>query len=241
MFQRQVFAVLAASLAIGGIGGAASAGEKAAFDFSILGIRVATLAYDATEGDGRYEARGSARATGMMGALFEGSSNAVSSGRVEGNRLRPSYYSEATTDNDGTVRTTIRYRGGIPDVTRDPPRSKPRKYAAPAKDQAGTFDPMTTAYAILRDQPQAQLCKLDVSMYNGARRSRLQMTSAKKSGDKVTCKGKYTRIAGFSPKEMSAQSSWPVTIDYVRSGKDRFSVNAAKFTTKFGSARLRRK
>ncbi|OSP55692.1 DUF3108 domain-containing protein [Pseudoruegeria sp. SK021] len=243
MFHSRTIMALVAALLASALSTpvAAQEQEKGTFDISVLGIRVGVLAFEATTQGDQYEARGSAKATGLMAALFDGGADVVATGRETGGTLKPSTFKEVTNSKKGRVERAFHYRNGIPEITRTPARSKPQKYAAPAAEQAGTVDPMTAAYMILRNQSAQDVCKMNVELFDGNRRSRLTMSSKSGSGDEITCTGTYRRIAGFSPKEMAERSSWPVSMNYERMGKDQYALSSAEFSTDFGTARLSRR
>lgn len=239
--RRLTGAVLLALLAAAP--GPAAAADAGTFDVSFAGIRAGTLAYEGSESGGTYETRGSARATGLAGAVFDMRVDAAANGRVDGNAYRPRHYSEVTREaGEPTVERRFTYSGaGVPAVTRTPPRDKPRKHAAPAAAQGGTVDPMTAAFAILRDRDDATACALDISIYDGAVRSRIALNRPTREPDRLRCDGTYTRVAGFSPEDMSGQTVWPLTLSYVRAPDGAWRVDRLEFPTSFGRARIVRR
>lgn len=216
-----------------------TAQESASFDVSFAGIRAGTLAYEGSESGGTYQTRGSARATGLAGVVFDTQVDTAANGRVDGNRYRPSHYSEVTRDDD-TVRRRFTYSGGVPSISRTPPRDKPQRHAAPASAQTGTVDPMTAAFAILRDRSDALACTLDIAVFDGARRSQIALNRPRRDGDVLICEGRYSRVAGFSPDEMAERKVWPLEMRYSRNG-DLWQVEQLTFPTSFGNARIRRR
>lgn len=217
----------------------AAAQEAASFDVSFAGIRAGTLAYEGSENGGTYETRGSARASGLAGVVFDTRVDTAANGRVDGNTYRPSNYSEVTRD-DETVRRSFAYSGGVPSISRTPPRDKPQRHAAPASAQTGTVDPMTAAFAILRDRSDALACTLDIAVFDGARRSQIALNRPRRDGDVLICEGRYSRVAGFSPDEMAERKVWPLEMRYSRNG-DLWQVQQLTFPTSFGNARIRRR
>lgn len=217
----------------------ADAAQTGAFTLTVGGFKVGILAYEATETADRYEVHGSARSAGLIGAFMDGNVDAAVSGRIRNGTLLPSVSKETTVSGGQTVQRIFDFSKGFPAITRTPPRTKPQKYAVPAEQQAGTLDPLSAAYAILRDKPAAEVCKLDVIMFDGARRSRLQMTGGTASPGGMVCDAVYTRVAGFSPREMREQSTWPVTLTYAANGTG-YRLSELNFPSSFGNARLRR-
>ncbi|QDY69823.1 DUF3108 domain-containing protein [Qingshengfaniella alkalisoli] len=219
----------------------AQAQEVGQYDVVVGGLRAGTLAYEADVSGNTYSLRGSARASGLVGIFVDSVVDVASRGYIDGHTLRPSGYAERTNNKGEVVRRDFRYRNGIPQITRTPPRDKPQKHAVAPQQQAGTLDPMSAAFAILRDKPTVEACQLDISMFDGAKRSRLQYTSREDDGDDIVCSGQYLRIAGFSPKEMAERASWPVTARYQQMPNGDARLAELRFSTSFGAARIRRR
>lgn len=215
--------------------------ESGQFTASLAGIKAGSIAYSATETGGRYRVQGAARAGGLAGAFFDFSMEASAQGAVQGNRYRPEIY-ELTGQDGGKFRTTrFRYRKGAPEVSQEPKRSASAHGANPAA-QAGTLDPMTVIYAMLRDRPKDLMCKLNADFFDGQRRANIRyvrLTPLK--GGKYLCEGEYRRLQGFSPKEMREKSYWPVSVFYAPLSDGRYRVSELRFHTNFGAVRLGRR
>lgn len=236
-----ILAAILLALAMAAAPAPVTAQQSGTFDMSVAGIRAGTLRYEGGEAGGRYDVRGGVRSSGLIGAFFDVRIDTTAEGRVTGSRYRPGSYSEVFTDDEETVRRTFRYAAGVPRITRDPPRSKPPKHGAPAAEQAGTVDPMTAAWVILRDREASEVCTLDLPLYDGIRRTRLILDAALRAEDGLTCRGRYVRVAGFSPEQMAERRVWPVEIDYARLEGGTLRVREVRFPTSFGAARLTRR
>ncbi|MEM1129243.1 MAG: DUF3108 domain-containing protein [Pseudomonadota bacterium] len=220
---------------------AGAATESGSFTVSVSGIRAGTLAYEGTVNGDSYLARGSARASGLLGAILDVRADAAAEGRIKGTQLAPQTASERIREDGEEFKKTYRFNSvGTPNINREPARKKPRKHAADPNAQRGVVDPMTAAFAILRDQTDDTACALDIASFDGARRSRLLLKSREQTNDGVICRGDYIREAGFSPKEMSERVVWPVTLEYSRRGDGTLQVKELSFPTSFGPARIRR-
>ncbi|WP_238547934.1 DUF3108 domain-containing protein [Meridianimarinicoccus roseus] len=216
--------------------------ESGAFDVSFGGIRAGVIAFRAQEtAAGAYTAHGSARASGLLGALFDAEIDTVAQGTVSGNTYRPKVAREVTIDGKDDTERTYRYSGaGVPTITRTPPRG-PSSHAAPPEAQAGTVDTTTAAWAILRDRPAALACQLDISIYDGRRRHRIELNRAEPAQGGLTCSGRYTRVAGFSPDDMAERREWPLTMRYAAIPGGTLRVEQLSFPTSFGRARITRR
>ena len=219
----------------------AAAEESAAYTISFGGVRAGILAFRAEDAGGRYTVNGSARASGLLGVLLDAEVDTVSQGRVSGNTYRPAMAREVTVGGSDPSRRTYSFSNvGVPKVTQEPAKKAPR-HAAPPAQQAGTVDTTTAAFAILRDRPAALACDLDVSIYDGRRRHRITFDQAAPSQDGLTCTGRYTRVAGFSPKDMAGQTVWPLRKEYTRQPDGTMRVTRLSFSTSFGTARITRR
>lgn len=214
--------------------------EQASFNVNIGPLRAGVLAYDGRETGGSYTMRGSARPSGLIGAIFDAEVDTVSEGRVQGNSYRPRVSKEVTRDDGDVVERVYRFSGGVPKVTRTPAK-KPSSHAAPASAQGGTLDTTTAAYAILRDRPRALACDLDISIYDGTRRHRVRLNEPQETEGGLVCRGRYTRVAGFDAEDMAGQRHWPLTMEYTRRGDGTLSVSRLSFPTSYGTARIVRR
>lgn len=239
MPARLVAVALAGLLGLAGAPAPASA-EKAAFNVSFGGLRAGVIAYDADVSGASYTARGAARPSGLIGAIFDATIDTVASGAVEANSYRPRVAREITRDDGEVTERTYRYDGGVPAITRDPPRAAPAD-ALPPHGQAGTVDTTTAAFAILRDRPAALACALDISIYDGRRRHRIRLNDPTPTGDGMTCRGEYVRVAGFDPDDLDGKTVWPLEMDYARLDTGAMRVMRLSFPTSFGTARITRR
>lgn len=231
----------AASLAVAlvAVPGGTAMAESGRFAVSFGGLGAGTLSYDATVAGDAYAMQGRARQGGVLGLVFSARVDSSAEGKVVDNRYAPRLAREVVREGGETETRTLSYKGGIPSVTDDPP-DRPSRHAAPPGEQKGTVDSTTAAFAILRDRPEALACRLDLSLYDGRRRHRIRLDQAQPSADGLTCRGVYSRVAGFSPEDMQGQRDWPLTLDYVRLADGTLRVSTLTFPTSFGTARIER-
>ncbi|MBE3637889.1 DUF3108 domain-containing protein [Mangrovicoccus algicola] len=215
--------------------------ETGTFDLRLGPVPAGTLAYSAEERGGRYAASGAVRSGGLAGLFVDAAIDATARGRSEGNDYRPDSFSSTTSEDGDTETLTFRYANGVPQVSRDPAPSKPPKHAAPPEAQGGTVDPMTAAFAILRDRPADQACDLRIEMYDGRRRTDLRLVGGTATGDGgLSCRGEYRRVAGFSQKELAEKPVWPFSVTYAPAGA-ALRVTELAIPTSFGTLRMVRR
>lgn len=215
--------------------------EEGHFAVSVAGFGAGTIAYKGSESGGGYKASGQVASTGLARGLYPADISVAVSGNVKGNRYSPSVYTEKATKKGETKKATFRYSGGTPKVTKNPPDKRRKSHHADPSGQKGTVDPMTAAYAILRDRPSELACNLDISPYDGRERTRIRMKGGERKGDTLTCPGTYSRIAGFSPKEMKEKVHWPFTVIYKIKPDGTHRVQEVIVPTTLGKVRMRRK
>lgn len=215
--------------------------EEGRFAVSIAGLGAGFISYEGTEKAGRYTAAGAVAATGLARALYPARIATTATGRVEGNRYRPATYRARTQKRRESTDVTFRYANGTPQVSQTPPEKGRKSHHAAPADQRGTLDPMSSAFAILRDRPAALACNLDISYYDGRERSRIRLSGGKRDGGTLTCPGVYTRVAGFSAKDMAERVNWPFTVIYTILPDGTHRVTSLTIPTTSGKVRMTRR
>lgn len=212
------------------------------FDVSLRGVRAGTLEMRGTEAGGRYEVQGAARSTGLIGEIANWSvSAAVAGSKAGGNGYRPTEFAFLRNDRKGETSGRYRYVGGVPRIEQTPPDDGREPWHARPEDQRGTVDPLTAAWALLRDHPRSDACDLDLAAFNGRTRSRLRLVRMSNEEDRLICDGIYSRVDGYSAEEMADQVSWPFRLVYQEVGGSTVRVSELRLPTKYGVVRVRRK
>lgn len=215
--------------------------RQMAFDVSLLGLPVGRMQFAAEERGGAYAVSSSFAASGI-GALARAGFALSAQGRIRDGALRPLRYDERIDTGRRSSTAQIRYRGGVPRLTGGSVKTEAAAdpTALDPAGQGGTVDPLTGLYAAIRDQPRTALCRLDVVIFDGQRRSGISMTGRSDSGDTVTCTGAYTRLAGFSASEMKRQTVYPFTVTYAP-GADMMQATAVTVRSSYGQAAMVRR
>lgn len=216
--------------------------EPAVFDITLKGLRAATLRIDGNAADGAYTATGRLESRGLMAAVRKVRYDATVAGRVDRKgALRPALYAERTDTGRRQSEAVIDYATGRPVVKVALPERKPRDWDVDPATQAGTVDPLTALYAVLRDADRGAECNLDLRMFDGRRASALTLAAPERDGDRVTCAGEYRRVAGFSPEDMAERTRFPFTLTYAPGPDGRMQVVEVAMDTLFGRARMERR
>ncbi|WP_157966335.1 DUF3108 domain-containing protein [Oceanibium sediminis] len=228
----------AAMLAAAGV--AAAAEQRQVYDVSLAGLKAARLEIAVNVEGGRYTAVGQVEGRGLVGAITNFYNGGTTSGRVLGaGRLQPVRY-DGVQESSRRREVTILYDGGVPtSVDWRPPRKERARDIDPS-DQGGALDPISATWAMLQDMPSGQACGRSILVYDGQRRSRLDLGQRKPSGDRFTCDGRYVRVAGYSPKQLAEQKDFPFTITYREVG-GRMVVESFELDSIIGRAVVRRR
>ena len=229
-------------LAAGGLATAGFAGAKdqGTFDLQIRGITAGVLAFSGTNDGKTYGVAGQLESTGLAAFLRKVRFDAKASGRISKGVWLPGRYDEQADTGKRQSQSRLEYKGGIPRELLKESRVGNPNYVDPAT-QKGTVDPLTALYAMLRDVPVAEACKLKLFMFDGARRSQIVLGSAEPKGDTITCPGEYRRLAGFSTAEMAEKQRFAFRVTYGPAEAGFVRVISVSMDSLYGRAALTRR
>lgn len=215
--------------------------DAALFDISIRGFSAATLSIGAAQTGQNYEASGFLKSSGALGFLKKIRYDAAVSGTLANGRFVPVRYKEKADTGKRQSEAAMAYKGGVPQVKAYSPPRPPQTGDIDPASQGGTVDPLTALYAVLRDVPQAEACKLKIFLFDGRRRSQLVLTSPQTTGEQIICRGEYRRLEGFSDKDMAEKTRFPFTLTYKPAGPGMVHVREISMDTLYGKGRMIRR
>ena len=196
------------------------------YNVYISGLKVGEFEYAVNEKGSGYSLRALMRSTGIVGAFTKYSYEGLSIGRKKERRFFPQIYSENSDTGKRKSKKEMVYKNGIPSLTQSEER---KKYWLQPKTQKNTIDPLTAIYALLSDQPFSKPCKQNMTVYDGARQFSIELISAQIEDDKMSCKGIFTRLGGYSEKEMSKGTEFPFELQFSKQDNifriDRFVMS----------------
>lgn len=215
--------------------------DSAQFDLQLRGISAGTLALSgAIEGAG-YAASGRLQSAGLVAWLRKISYDARASGSLRAGKFTPHRYEEKADTGRRRTEAVMDYRAGVPQLkVYNPPRAPQDQDIDPAS-QGGTVDPLTAAYATLRDIPADQACQLQLTLFDGKRRSQIRLSDPRPAEGGLTCAGEYRRLQGFSADDMAEKSRFPFTLHYRDLGDGRLRVTQVTMDTIYGKGALKRR
>ena len=229
---------LALGLAVAPLQAAQNGTETGNFDVYYAGIKAGELRYGMKQNGASYAASGLVKSSGLVAVISDFHFRAKSQGRVDGTRFRPTRYEESSDTGRRKSEKTIRYPGGVPTLERT---DKPKDYWLDPRKNGDALDPLTAVWHLLRDRDAEELCTMDVSYFDGARRVRLTTSRLKRDGNKVHCTGHYIRVGGFSKKEVREGTRFPFKVSYEPDGKGRYKLSRMDVKTLRGRALLIRR
>lgn len=208
---------------------------NAVFGISIRGLNAGTLTIKGSEQSGAYQTTGELRSGGLVGLVARLRYTAKAQGAVRGARFSPSRYDETADTGKRTSRTTMTYSRGVPKVVAGSTGT-----LKPAS-QKGTVDPLTAIYAAFRNVEADQVCKLNVQMFDGKRRSQVRLSSPRPEGDQILCNGEYRRLDGFSAEDMAEKTRFPFNLYYTQTPRGDYRVERVVTQTLYGNAVMTRR
>lgn len=215
--------------------------DAAVFDISIRGVSAATLSVSGAVKGKSYVASGVLKSSGILGMLKRIRYDASVSGMLSNGRFTPARYVEKADTGKRKSAAVMAYRRGVPQVKSYTPPRPPAQGDIDPVTQGGTVDPLTTLYAVLRDVPTAEACKLRVFLFDGRRRSQVVLSAPKAEGESITCRGEYRRLEGFSAEDMAEKSRFPFALTYSDAGNGMVHVTEISLDTLYGKGRMIRR
>ncbi|MEI4486785.1 DUF3108 domain-containing protein [Frigidibacter sp. MR17.14] len=216
--------------------------DSATFTLSLLGLTAGTLTINGKVEGNRYGVTGRLQSGGLVSMIRKISYDAEASGRLAADRFTPSRYVEAADTGKRKTRAVMDYDRGVPQLKEyDPPRKAKAQDIDPAT-QGGTVDPLTAAYAVLRDVPAEGACTQSLDLFDGKRRTAVTLKNPRphRNGG-LMCDGEYRRVAGFDADDMAEASRFPFTLVYAPLSDGRLRVVEVAMDTIYGKGRLTRR
>jgi hypothetical protein len=232
----------AAALVLGLAGATARAEEPVVFDLSLRGIEAAVLSFTGTVEGNRYSVAGRLQSAGLVGMLKAIRYEGASQGTVRGTRFTPQRYVEKADTGRRKSVAEMRYSRGVPQIkSYDPPREAGEAGLDPAT-QGGTVDPLTAMFAVLRDAPEGQECNVALTLFDGERRSLVQLGAPQAGKDGgLTCPGEYRRLEGFSAEDMAERTRFPFTLTLSAPADGLRRATEVRMETLYGRAVMTRR
>lgn len=211
----------------------------AQFDVSLGALNVGVFWIDGSTSSQAYTTTAGFRSTGLVGEFANIQVGMQARGRVRAGQFAPDQYREEVVLGRQKAATQMLYSEGVPVVTGTKLGMEDATPANPDA-QTNTLDPLSATFALLRDQSRDGLCETERYMFDGARRTRVEMTTLQQKGDDLLCTGQFRRIDGYSDRDLRRSGVVEVSVLY-RAVEDGFVAIEARFSSLRGTVRLTRR
>lgn len=215
--------------------------ENATFDIYIGGLKFGEIAFSAAENGSNYATASRVAASGLIGALTRARYDARSRGTSRGNRYTPSRYEVDSRRGSRETESYIDYRGGVPSAKVQTPPQNVRDTDLDPSTQGGTVDPSTAIWLALRDRPKSEACNVELNMYDGRYRAGISLKNPKADGDNLVCSGVYSRLGGYSAKELEDGRDFPFSATLVPTDTGEMRIEQITMESLYGTARVVRR
>jgi hypothetical protein len=184
------------------------------------GITMGHMTLDATLRGSDYHAVSTLETSGVINAFWQSEIQASSSGKLSGKSFAPSLYDSFYTGHAGKKQeVSLTYEAdAAPKLFADPVYASTGFEVKP-DDTKNTMDPLSAITFIFSGVAGAP-CASAAPVFDGRRRYDIEMTKLRDvdikmdnglyAGKGVECTARYRQIAGFRPRVLKANESFPV-------------------------------
>lgn len=191
------------------IGLADTVGHK--FSVRAFGVKLGELDVATQFSGTRYSGEFNFSVTGTARSIARIDVQISANGQDRDGRLMPRLYSERVTGPGRNSALRMRYRAGTPILSHDAPLTPT---AVDPVTQKGTIDPATAFLIAMRPVPPADLCAVNLRLFDGLRATRLILGKPQPTGRGWVCQGRLIRVSGYSPNQLRAHPFFPLRIEY---------------------------
>jgi len=186
------------------------------------GITLGKVDMDATIRSGEYHVVSNLETSGVVNAFWQAQIQATSNGKIGDKMFQPMLYDSFDTNHSGKKQeVSLTYEGDAPVRMYANPKFPTNGYEVKPEQQKATFDPLSAVVYIAsgvgasKDNP----CGVTAPVFDGRRRYNIELTKVKDdvkkmdnglySGRVTVCEMKYRQLAGFKPKIIKENESFP--------------------------------
>lgn len=213
---------------------------EARFVVKLYGATLALVQMNAVERSGDYAVSGEISTRGIVGALADVRYLGEVLGRRSGPAYLPKRYSETVIEGEDRKTGGLAFRSGLP----HPVGYKAEERGADAlaiEGQGDTVDPLTGLFLVLANRPRDAICRLTQHVFDGERRTVVELRDATTEGDTIICRGTFRRIAGYPHDATNGRrKELGLEVHYGPAG-DVMQVEEVRLMTDYGPARLVRR
>ena len=186
------------------------------------GITLGKVDMDATIRGGQYHVVSNLETSGVVNAFWQAQIQATSNGKIGPKSLEPALYDSFDTNHSGKKQeVSLTYEGGNPVRLFAEPKFATKGYDVKPEEQKATFDPLSAVIYITSGIGAAagNPCGVVAPVFDGRRRYNIELSKVKDTtvkmdnglykGKALLCEMKYKQLAGFKPKIIKDNASFP--------------------------------
>ena len=98
-------------------------------------------------------------------------------------------------------------------------------------------DPLAAMLIALASRPLDAGCAIDREIFDGTRTHRLTLTETARNDRRVTCKGEFRRVSGYTEAELKRRTGYRLELTYQVDG-DQLRPQELKANSSFGPVTL---
>lgn len=213
--------------------------QQTDFTITVSGLTAGTFGIAAKTDGTAYAVTSRAASAGLAGLFRSFTITSKVSGTESKGKFRPSRYSSQSDGARAGRGAELAFENDTPRVISASAARDPDAPAVDASSLVNVVDPLTGLYAVLRDTTPQAACKLDLTMFDGHRVSRVTLSGARQTEDGLLCDGVYRRVAGYPPKDLAERATFEFTALYLQNG-DVLQAQELTMNSLFGPARMTR-
>jgi len=186
------------------------------------GVTLGKVDMDATIRGDQYHVVSNLTTGGIVNAFWQAQIQATSNGKLKPKSLEPALYDSFDTNHSGKKQeVSLTYENGNPIRLFADPKFQTKGYDVKPEEQKATLDPLSAVVFIVSgvgasaDNP----CGVVAPVFDGRRRYNIELSKVKDTtvkldnglykGKAVLCEMKYKQLAGFKPKIIKENASFP--------------------------------
>ncbi|MEI9932232.1 MAG: DUF3108 domain-containing protein [Rhizomicrobium sp.] len=186
------------------------------------GVTLGKVDMDATIRGDQYHVVSNLETSGIVNAFWQAQIQATSSGKIADKTFQPALYDSFDTNHSGKKQeVALTYEKDTPVRMYANPVFKTNGYDVKPEQQKGTFDPLSAVVYITSGagaKPDSP-CDVVAPVFDGRRRYNIEIVKVKDTtikmdnglykGKALLCEMKYKQLAGFKPKIIKENASFP--------------------------------
>ena len=212
------------ALAAGGAGSETSAQPASRLEMAMTlyagGITMGHMTLDASLRPADYHAVSTLETSGVINAFWQSEIQATSSGKLSGNNLAPALYDSFYTGHAGKRQeVSLSYDSGTPPKLFADPVYATSGFEVKPEETRNTLDPLS-AITFLFSGVAGAPCSATAPVFDGRRRYNIELAKVRDvdikmdnglyTGKGVECIARYHQIAGFRPRVLKSNESFPL-------------------------------